>query len=116
MKHSRKGTCSVCRQFHPNLWRLSSVRVAFIRVRDGENCGICGLPVLFDVPPLHPAFASVDHVEPRARGGKNCPDNLRLAHRWCNMKRNDDGPATKLRLRGCAGHMRKVLERPLSVC
>ena len=96
--------------FRPPGYRLARTRIALVRARDGDGCGICGLPVWFEAPiSHHPAAPSVDHILPHGNGGCHCLKNLRLAHHWCNVKRADDPPGTKMRLRGCAGHMRKVL-------
>lgn len=60
--------------------------------RDGWRCWVCGN----DVDPSGPAgsahAASVDHVVPRALGGKTETDNLRLAHRRCNTQRGSKLP------------------------
>lgn len=46
--------------------------------RDGGLCGFCGLPVT--VAAFH-----LDHVQPRALGGLTTEENLRVAHRKCNI-------------------------------
>jgi 5-methylcytosine-specific restriction endonuclease McrA len=51
-----------------------------IRQRDGDNCGICGLPVLLGQDCL-------DHILPKCRGGTEAVENLRLAHITCNTRR-----------------------------
>ena len=60
--------------------------------RDGPRCWLCGN----DVDPRAPAGSreagSVDHVVPRAKGGGNEDDNLRLAHRVCNSRRGSRLP------------------------
>lgn len=101
--------CGFDKHGHPARFRTREVRLRVLRERDGDACGICGERMLFNADELHPANATVDHVVPAGRGGCSCIGRLRLAHRYCNMKRANDPPATKLRLRGCAAHMRKVL-------
>lgn len=60
--------------------------------RDGTNCGICGHAVDMDLRRGDPDgifCASVDHVIARAHGGTHDPENLQLAHLWCNMVKSD---------------------------
>ena len=71
-----------------------SVNVADLVERDGLTCALCGLPCL----PLDeqqgthdPLRASVDHVEPFARGGGHTWENVQVAHLLCNCARNDGG-------------------------
>jgi hypothetical protein len=106
--------CKKCgvKSIRPAGYRRSVFKIQLLRERDGDNCGICALPIWFEAPSFHhEAAASVDHIIPKGsgKGGCHCLGNLRLCHHWCNWLRADDPPATKLRLRGCAGHMRKVL-------
>lgn len=60
--------------------------------RDGPACWLCGN----DVDPAAPRGAreagSVDHVVPRAKGGGDEDENLRLAHRVCNSRRGSRLP------------------------
>ena len=70
--------------------------------RDGYNCYLCGSPVdpqdkkvtrkkTRDRPAqvrTGPKYPSVDHVEPRARGGSHDQSNLRLAHKGCNASKH----------------------------
>lgn len=49
--------------------------------RDGRRCGIC-LTTISDADDVH-----LDHIHPVAKGGKNTPDNLQVAHATCNMKK-----------------------------
>lgn len=69
----------------------SSVRVRYIdilRQRDGENCHLCSLPMLFHSR-SRPINASVDHLIPRSLQGCDCLPNLRLAHTICNERRGN---------------------------
>jgi excisionase family DNA binding protein len=51
-----------------------------ILVRSGGRCGICGEQV-------DPAFATLDHIIPIGRGGKDEEDNCQLAHAHCNASK-----------------------------
>lgn len=53
-------------------------------------CGICGAPVDPAYKAPHPLSATVDHIIPVSKGGHpSSPDNLQLAHRWCNRWKSD---------------------------
>lgn len=53
-------------------------------LRDETLCWICGDVVDKTLSGRDPKGPSVDHVIPRAQGGSNDRDNLRLAHLSCN--------------------------------
>lgn len=52
--------------------------VAFLALRDGDECYLCHQSPDSDDP------LEVEHVKPRAAGGTDDLGNLRLAHRSCN--------------------------------
>lgn len=60
--------------------------------RDEWRCWICTQDVDPNAPRGTPGAPSVDHVIPRSRGGSSEAENLRLAHRRCNMRRSDHLP------------------------
>ena len=68
----------------------SGVRVG-IYERDGWVCQICLRPADRTASAQSDWFPSLDHVEPVAATllADNSPENLRLAHRWCNSVRAD---------------------------
>jgi hypothetical protein len=68
------------------------VRIDELGDRDDWTCWVCDGEVDSRAPAGSPHAASVDHVIPRARGGTNDPDNLRLAHRRCNGQRGSRLP------------------------
>lgn len=56
-----------------------------VRARDGDLCAICGNPIDFSIPAGEWMGPSLEHVIPRAAGGSNGLENLRLAHAMpCN--------------------------------
>ena len=65
---------------NPPYNKLTRKRLALIE-RDGENCYLCGLPFSMKRPP------SLEHVIPKAKGGGNGMNNLKLAHSQCNYKK-----------------------------
>lgn len=83
-----------------NLRRLNSRRRKTkrkkLRERDGDLCWICRRAMDFKGSAVGPEFATIDHVLPRSQGGSHDIDNLRLAHRRCNLARAD-GRMTPLR-------------------
>lgn len=59
--------------------------------RDGWRCHLCRKPVdsgRCGNDPLAPTF---DHLIPIVDGGTDAPENLRLAHRYCNVRRGAGG-------------------------
>lgn len=61
--------------------------------RDGWICQLCGDPVTPDLPPTDIWSATLDHVvcQSWAAGEPDhSPENLRLAHLWCNSVRGDE--------------------------
>ena len=65
---------------------------ARLRRRDGDLCCWCHKPMLFaDGKPgvqWSPLFATIEHIIPRCSGGSDDEDNLALAHRLCNQRRD----------------------------
>ncbi len=60
--------------------------------RDDWTCWICSNGVDPDAVAGSAHAASIDHVIPRAAGGRTTDDNLRLAHRKCNTGRGSALP------------------------
>ncbi|MFC7330808.1 MULTISPECIES: HNH endonuclease [Nocardiopsidaceae] len=60
--------------------------------RDGWICQLCSEPVDPDLPYLDNWAASLDHIVCQAWTDEpdHSPENLRLAHRWCNSVRGDE--------------------------
>ena len=78
----------------PNIRFGASARRAVrdvLRERFGKHCWLCDRPI------LDTHVETLDHVQPRAKGGSNSILNLRLAHRDCNTRRGD-GPPPVLKL------------------
>jgi 5-methylcytosine-specific restriction endonuclease McrA len=63
---------------------LPVVGVAELRARDGDVCGICWDVIDFDLVFPDRGAAVVDHAVALCLGGSDHPDNLHLAHNWCN--------------------------------
>lgn len=55
--------------------------------RDGPTCHLCSESVDPDLRSPHPRSGTVDHLVPIALGGSHSLDNVRLAHRSCNISR-----------------------------
>lgn len=105
--------CDRCREAHKDAQRSHSGRAKRMRLglltgdvevvtrqeifqRDNWECWICGAPVLKDTHRLDPLGASVDHIAPLSKGGGWTSENLRTAHRSCNLLRGDGNrPAGK---------------------
>jgi 5-methylcytosine-specific restriction endonuclease McrA len=46
-------------------------------------CYLCNKPIEFKTD------ATIDHVTPLSRGGKDCYENLKIAHRKCNGRKGN---------------------------
>lgn len=57
----------------------------FVRLRDKQTCWLCGRKVMLEEE-------SLDHVWPKSRGGPTIRENLRLAHKICNLNRGNPMP------------------------
>jgi hypothetical protein len=66
--------------------------------RDGWRCHICKKPVRKDVPRTDPAGATIDHLIPISRGGRDEPANVATAHWACNQAKRASAADTQLRL------------------
>lgn len=86
LRSSASRLCVPCRQ-----QSRFGVTVEFLASRDGVACSICGDDVDMSVRRGSGSlfYPSIDHVKPRAHGGTNDPDNLALAHFWCNAVKSD---------------------------
>lgn len=59
--------------------------------RDGWVCQVCNMPVDRLLPQTHPLGPTIDHVIPICQGGPDRAENVQLAHRRCNQRR-EHGP------------------------
>ncbi len=64
---------------------VGKVDLLYIRIRDGNRCGICNKMIQFSKPWPHPLSPSYDHIIPLSKGGEHSNRNLRLTHLRCNM-------------------------------
>lgn len=64
--------------------RTNTNRILRLLDRDGNNCWICRTKLDLTMVDDWFPHITVDHVIPRSKGGTRCPDNIRLAHKYCN--------------------------------
>lgn len=83
--------CESCRRDRRRIEIPPSVRQA-VYERDGWICQICLDPVDPSLPPGSMWRPSLDHIVCRSWTDEpdNSPQNLRLAHKWCNSVRSDE--------------------------
>ena len=56
----------------------------------GDVCHICGLPIDYSLPALHPYSFEIDELVPISYGGSPYDlDNLAASHRICNERRGN---------------------------
>jgi len=72
-------------------YQLSRQRIGIENIgdRDGWVCHICEKPVDPFLPGNHKEGPTFDHVIPLSKGGSDEPDNLKLAHWICNIRKLD---------------------------
>lgn len=70
-----------------NRFRISPTVRREIYEAAGWKCTLCDSPVRPDADTNHPRYPTLDHIEPRALGGSDDRDNLRLSCRQCNTLR-----------------------------
>jgi len=82
------------RSLEPPDYTLSEVGA-----RDGWRCHLCNKKVRRDLSGDHPDGPTIDHLVPVSDRDncRNTAKNVALAHRRCNIKRSNRGPA-QLRL------------------
>mgnify|MGYP001564125414 CR=1 FL=1 len=71
---------------------VSKSNRAAIYQRDGWTCQLCFEPVQSDLDPLDNWAPSLDHIicQSWTETPDHSPENLRLAHRWCNSVRGNE--------------------------
>lgn len=74
-------------------------RFAELRQRDGDNCWRCKRPMRFDLPGGHEKAPTIEHLQPRSKGGTGALDNLCLCHKRCNWDLGDNTREVKERMR-----------------
>lgn len=52
-------------------------------------CQLCGEKIDFKLKDQHPMMASIDHIIPIAKGGKDVRKNVQSCHLVCNCRKND---------------------------
>lgn len=73
-------------------FRIPEAERLAIYERDAWECQLCGDPVDRALPTSDIWAATLDHIVPRSWTlvPDDSPENLRLAHRWCNSVRGDE--------------------------
>lgn len=67
-----------------------SITLTKLVKRDKGICYICGEKVDMDAHGNSDWYGSIDHVKAIANGGNHTWDNVKLAHRKCNILKRDD--------------------------
>lgn len=89
---SKRCTKNAARAAHGGRFRIAPVIRLAIYERDGWVCQLCEDPVDPDLHTSDPWAATLDHIVPQSWSlvPDHRPENLRLAHRWCNSVRSDE--------------------------
>jgi hypothetical protein len=62
-----------------------------LAARDGATCHLCRRKVDMSISGKAKWGPTIDHLVPVSKGGTNDPENLALAHRYCNTARGNRG-------------------------
>ncbi|WP_441804420.1 HNH endonuclease [Mammaliicoccus vitulinus] len=65
-------------------WNISIDRLI---KRDGDNCYICNEAINKDVHYNEDDYPNIEHIKPLSKGGTHTWDNVKLAHRKCNLEK-----------------------------
>lgn len=74
------------------------------RVKAGEPCCFCGMPINLAIPYPDPMAFTVDHATPTSHGGSDHYAALRPAHFRCNRQRSNLPDGTVGRNSGALDH------------
>ena len=66
---------------------VSSKERRELHERDRWTCRICNESTTREYDPSDPLSPTLDHIEPRSKGGSDSAENLRTAHAICNSPR-----------------------------
>lgn len=76
-----------------------NIGLSDVAKRDGWRCGICGRKVNPRLRYPHRMSASLDHIQPLAKGGSHTWGNVTVAHFICNSRKRDmEGGQLPLRM------------------
>lgn len=67
---------------------IGTVDLTEIIKRDGDICHICGIAVDPNAETYAPLARTFDHVIPLISGGAHSMDNVKVAHRLCNVRKD----------------------------
>lgn len=87
----RRADTKQCRRCRQDLAKYG-MTAGQIADRDGTECYLCHTPVDMALRAPDMGCPSVDHWFPRAAGGDNDPENLKLAHLGCNIAKGSSIP------------------------
>lgn len=92
---------SIAKYFNPWMFQREKKRLRFqqLRDRDGDNCWRCRRPMRFDLPRGHDLAPTIEHLQPKSKGGTGEMGNLCLCHGRCNRIMADATPEVKERMR-----------------
>jgi 5-methylcytosine-specific restriction endonuclease McrA len=91
---------SIAKYLNPWMFQREKKRQRFqvLRERDGDNCWRCRRPMNFDLPRGHDQAPTIEHIQPKSKGGMGDLGNLCLCHGRCNRLMADATPEVKERM------------------
>jgi 5-methylcytosine-specific restriction endonuclease McrA len=95
----------IVRYLNPWMFQRDKKRRRFeeLRRRHGDNCWRCRRPMRFDLPSGHDQAPTIEHLQPKSKGGASSKggalDNLCLCHVRCNQMTVDSTREVQERMR-----------------
>ena len=92
---------SIAKYLNPWMFKREKKQRRFdaLRERDGDTCWRCRRSMRFDLPPGHDLAPTIEHLQPKSKGGTGDLGNLCLCHGRCNRLMADATPEVKERMR-----------------
>lgn len=92
---------SIAKYLNPWMFKREKKQQRFdqLRTRDGDGCWRCRRLMRFDLPRGHDLAPTIEHLQPRSKGGTSELENLCLCHGRCNRLLADATPEVKERMR-----------------
>ena len=93
LSHKRRPSHKSKEPYIPRFDHQNRRKVGYRIWRDQHGlCYWCREPVLWNAPEKSPEYATIDHLLPLSRGGRDLVSNWVVAHARCNGQRGNTLP------------------------
>lgn len=83
------GKMSLYKECKENGHYDGDITIQALIQRDGDKCYLCNKEVEFSNNSYNPRHPNIEHVIPRSKGGTHSWDNVKVACRDCNVRKNN---------------------------